>query len=346
MTQVIRMVKQILPLLLIFALSGCAHLTECKLYDGPEQPLGDLAMIYTQSECFLVSIDGKETNLWDIFFGAIGEIGKAYYVLPGQHEMCVGYGSCSGNVQTVAQPITLSKQFEPGYTYQIHADVQIPFGPTPLVDVRGTWNAWIDKQCTVEHFIAKQSILSVNPKRDFHKLPQRWKKFLSTRTLSLREYICLTPPPSPSKDTYHPDPNQQSPQWRRFLRFVKAAYSNEILWKGYDKGVDDVTAGNYDLSIVKTSALINRDSATAELYIDRGVAYARKGLFENAIEDFNTTLTLQPDFALAYYNRGVTYYKVKKFNSGTVDLRKVLELQPQNRIADLAKIAIKNVPKQ
>ena len=42
----------------------------------------------------------------------------------------------------------------------------------------------------------------------------------------------------------------------------------------------------------------------ATLYNDRGVAYARRGLHREAIEDYNRAIQLYPEFAAVYNNRG------------------------------------------
>ena len=47
----------------------------------------------------------------------------------------------------------------------------------------------------------------------------------------------------------------------------------------------------------------------AEAYNNRGVAYAAKGQYDQAISDYNKALEMNPRFAKAYYNRGLAYWR-------------------------------------
>jgi Flp pilus assembly protein TadD len=45
----------------------------------------------------------------------------------------------------------------------------------------------------------------------------------------------------------------------------------------------------------------------AEEYFEQGIANAKKGEYDRAIENYNKAIELKPDDAEAYYNRGIAY---------------------------------------
>ena len=70
----------------------------------------------------------------------------------------------------------------------------------------------------------------------------------------------------------------------------------------------------------------DRDPNDAAAYNDRGVAYARKGKYDRAIQDFDQALRLDPNQALAYYNRGLAYRRKGEYKRARSDFSKALAL--------------------
>ena len=56
------------------------------------------------------------------------------------------------------------------------------------------------------------------------------------------------------------------------------------------------------------------------VYHNRGSAYLRKGQVKQAITDYNTVLSLSPDYAEAYYNRGMAWLHLCEFAKAKADL--------------------------
>ncbi|MBI1922994.1 tetratricopeptide repeat protein [Candidatus Poribacteria bacterium] len=54
------------------------------------------------------------------------------------------------------------------------------------------------------------------------------------------------------------------------------------------------------------------DPNDAEAYVNRGSAYAKQGLYDRAIQDYDKAISLNPNFALAYVNRGSAYAEGKQ----------------------------------
>ena len=69
---------------------------------------------------------------------------------------------------------------------------------------------------------------------------------------------------------------------------------------------------------------------TAAEYNDRGVTYDQLGLYEEAFEDLNRALELDPFDALAYTNRGNLYRHMGQYEEALADLDKAVELDPQD----------------
>lgn len=80
-----------------------------------------------------------------------------------------------------------------------------------------------------------------------------------------------------------------------------------------------------------TALIERRDSSAAEMsavYAMRALAYSLKGQYEIAIGDYDTAITMRPDFAVALNNRAWAYYRWGKPATGLPDVEKSLQLSP------------------
>ena len=71
------------------------------------------------------------------------------------------------------------------------------------------------------------------------------------------------------------------------------------------------------------------ESRGADFHIIRGLAYAEKGEFDQAISDYNMTLEINPRFADGYYGRGLAYYSRKEYDKSWDDIKKAQDLGHQ-----------------
>ena len=71
---------------------------------------------------------------------------------------------------------------------------------------------------------------------------------------------------------------------------------------------------------------IRLNPQNAGAYHNRGVAYARLGQYERAIQDFDEAIRLNPQNAGAYHNRGVAYGRIGKSIEAERDFAKAKEL--------------------
>jgi len=82
----------------------------------------------------------------------------------------------------------------------------------------------------------------------------------------------------------------------------------------------------------------NIQAAAAHLatdYDNRGVAYATKGLYDQAIADYDQAISLLPKtFAIAYFNRGSAYNNQGLDDQAIVDFTKAISLEPKGGVPD------------
>ena len=65
----------------------------------------------------------------------------------------------------------------------------------------------------------------------------------------------------------------------------------------------------------------------------RGLGYYLWEKFEEALNDFNESLKLDPYNTLALEYRGTMYFKQKRYVESLQDLQKVIKLSPKNKVA-------------
>jgi len=64
-------------------------------------------------------------------------------------------------------------------------------------------------------------------------------------------------------------------------------------------------------------------------HYNRGIAYGKKGQYDQAISDFNKALEINPRYAEAYYSRGVAYYFKREYGKSWKDVEKAQSLGHQ-----------------
>jgi tetratricopeptide (TPR) repeat protein len=91
---------------------------------------------------------------------------------------------------------------------------------------------------------------------------------------------------------------------------------------------DRLNASTALLERIKQLPSISPD-ALVQIYSDRGWAYLHLKEHEKAISDFNSALTLNPEYAWAYGSRGLVFRVLKKFKQAITDFDRAIELNPE-----------------
>jgi tetratricopeptide (TPR) repeat protein len=73
---------------------------------------------------------------------------------------------------------------------------------------------------------------------------------------------------------------------------------------------------------------IRKNSKSAELYNNRGLAYYNLKKYQQAVKDFSQAIRMKPQEATAYNNRGNAYYEMFKYDLAETDFNKSIELNP------------------
>jgi len=64
----------------------------------------------------------------------------------------------------------------------------------------------------------------------------------------------------------------------------------------------------------------------AKFFIDRGIAYVKKGEIEWAMDDFNKAIQIDPKNTDAYFNRAIVYFIKEEYDKSWLDIKRVQEL--------------------
>ena len=79
--------------------------------------------------------------------------------------------------------------------------------------------------------------------------------------------------------------------------------------------------------------VIGIDPENASAYNNRGVAYRKKGEYDNAIADYTKAIEIDPKYALAYYNRGIAYSEKGESDKAIEDYKKAIEIDNSHAAA-------------
>jgi tetratricopeptide (TPR) repeat protein len=84
----------------------------------------------------------------------------------------------------------------------------------------------------------------------------------------------------------------------------------------------------YDQAIQDFNEAIKLDPSFEQAFNNRGNAYDERGQYDRAIQDFDEAIKLKPDYAHAYNNRGVSYDHKRDYDRAYQDYNKAIELDP------------------
>jgi tetratricopeptide (TPR) repeat protein len=100
-------------------------------------------------------------------------------------------------------------------------------------------------------------------------------------------------------------------------------------WKAYhNRGNAYVKSGLLDEAIKDFTKAIQLNPKYAGNYHNRGNAYVKSGLLDEAIKDFTKAIQLNPYYATAYNNRGNTYGMKGLLDEAIKDFTKAIQLNP------------------
>ena len=83
----------------------------------------------------------------------------------------------------------------------------------------------------------------------------------------------------------------------------------------------------YDRAIQDYDESVRINPNYAKAFNNRGVAHQRKGEYERAIENFDEAIRLDPSYAIAFANRANAYQKTGEYDRAAQDYSEVIRLQ-------------------
>jgi tetratricopeptide (TPR) repeat protein len=101
-------------------------------------------------------------------------------------------------------------------------------------------------------------------------------------------------------------------------------------WPYNNRGIAYANKGDYDQAISDYNQALKLDPNYAQAYVNRGCAYADKGDYDQAISDYNQALKLDPNCAQAYGNRGNVYADKEDYDKAISDYNQALKLDPND----------------
>ena len=119
----------------------------------------------------------------------------------------------------------------------------------------------------------------------------------------------------------------RKPRWGEGLLLSRSTRKNDPIFYN-NRGEVYLREGKFDEAIDDFNTAIEIQPEFVAAYNNRGLAYGRKGENDLAINDFNTAIELQPEFAEAYNNRANVYDDKDDFEKAIADFNTAITLKP------------------
>jgi len=111
----------------------------------------------------------------------------------------------------------------------------------------------------------------------------------------------------------------------------------------FQKGVSYVNQGNYQQAIEEFNRTLTIDSKYVDAYCGIGIAYLNQKKYREAIEPLEKVIALDPEKAIAYYLLGRAYEEVMNYAEAISAWNKFLALSPEGKLAEKARKRIKRL---
>lgn len=111
--------------------------------------------------------------------------------------------------------------------------------------------------------------------------------------------------------------------------YTSAIEEKPDFWEAYcNRGIAYRKRGEYDEAIRDYDQAIALCPQSSDLHTSRGIAYRMKGDYDQAIESFNRAIKLNSQSAVAYNNRGLAYYNKGDHAQAIKDYDQAIKLKP------------------
>jgi tetratricopeptide (TPR) repeat protein len=100
-----------------------------------------------------------------------------------------------------------------------------------------------------------------------------------------------------------------------------------------NRGVAYRLKGKYDQALEDFDQSIRLNPSSPKHYNNRGIIYRIRHDYDRAIADYNEAIWLKSDFPAAFYNRAVAYFDQGEYERALADLEVVLRFDKRNALA-------------
>ncbi len=101
-------------------------------------------------------------------------------------------------------------------------------------------------------------------------------------------------------------------------------------------GAAAMQKGDADAAIAAYTLALDKKEPGSNLpydYVMRGVAYAKKDQYEQAVADFDAAVMMKPDYVEARFRRGGTRLQLRQYEGAADDMSAVIQAEPMNAMA-------------
>ncbi len=104
--------------------------------------------------------------------------------------------------------------------------------------------------------------------------------------------------------------------------------NHEVALAYHLRGLAYAKQGNYDLALQDYNKALQLDKRYVQSYNTRALTYHEIGRYQDALKDYENAIRMQPTFADAYYNRGTLHLERREFNLAVADFTKAIQIDP------------------
>ena len=102
--------------------------------------------------------------------------------------------------------------------------------------------------------------------------------------------------------------------------------------RAYNKGTDIFRQGLFEGAVPHYTTAIQLDPNYADAYSSRGGLYSILGQYEDALQDFEKAIQLDPDSG-PYIYRGITYSELGEYQKAINDYTRLIQIDPYDAYA-------------
>jgi tetratricopeptide (TPR) repeat protein len=166
--------------------------------------------------------------------------------------------------------------------------------------------------------------------RDFvNKYPSSPYAITARNRLELRERVAASQQEEQKRQEALRQQQQEQKRQEEQARVAALQQQQQEERKRSDNALCDGFAADPDKAIPGCTRLLDAEHNAANLppiYSNRGAAWMLKGLYSNAIDDFNAAIQRDPKFVKAYQNRGLAWHKSGEFDRALADFNQAITL--------------------